>query len=290
MKQKQSSRSAAGVAGMRAVESLRPERTRIVFDPYARAFASGFLSTFLRLMIDSGIYARIGGKGAMEFIVLRERYIDDYLKACLREGLDQVVILGAGFDTRAYRIPGIEKTHVFEVDHPNTQEVKLGKLRKVIDPLPSHVTFVPMDFNTQSLCKHLQASGYNEQGKTLFIWQGVTYFLTAQGVDNTLAFIAEHSGPGSAVVFDYFYSETLHDKSRRDVQMMQRTARLVGEEYMFGIDKGRVEEFLTERGFHDIHNMTIEDLGKLYFTGPNSKRPVRPGLAIVSAKVNRTAD
>ena len=129
----------------------------------------------------------------------------------LDEGLDQVVILGAGFDTRVYRIAGIEKTKVFEIDHLNTQAVKLQRLKKVINPLPDNVTFIPVDFNTQQLSERLQSSGYNEKGKTLFIWQGVTYFLTQEGVDNTLAFIANHSGAGSAVIFDYFYNETLHD-------------------------------------------------------------------------------
>jgi methyltransferase (TIGR00027 family) len=67
-------------------------------------------------------YTDDSSQGAIEFIIALERYIDDFLKACLKEGLDQVVILGAGFDTRAYRIPGIEKTHVFEVDHPVTKD------------------------------------------------------------------------------------------------------------------------------------------------------------------------
>src|SRR5262249_10896737 len=153
------------------------------------AFVPG-ISVFLSgLVLDSGLYARMA-PGALEFILAREQYIDDFLKACLSEGLDQVVILGAGFDTRAYRIPGIDKTRVFEVDHPATQEVKLKKLRKVIDPLPSYVTFVSADFNTQTLDERLAASGYDERCKTLFIWQGVTYFLTAEGIDSTLAFIA----------------------------------------------------------------------------------------------------
>jgi methyltransferase (TIGR00027 family) len=101
-------------------------------------------------VIDSGINERMS-RGALAFITARERYIDDFLTACLSEGLDQVVILGAGFDTRAYRIAGIEKTRVFEVDQPATQEVKLKRLKKVIDSLPSHVTFVLVDFNTQAL-------------------------------------------------------------------------------------------------------------------------------------------
>ena len=286
MSKKQSSTSAEGVALLRAIEAQKPEGERICYDPIARALLNGFSFTCSKLVIDSGLYERMA-PGAVAFVIARERYIDDFLKAGLGEGLDQVVILGAGFDTRAYRIAGIEKARVFEVDHPATQAVKLKRLRKVIDPLPGHVTFIAVDFNTQALAERLQSGGYDEQGKTLFIWQGVTYFLTPEGVDSTLAFVANHSGPGSAVIFDYFYNETLHDTSSRYVKMMHRAARMTGEAYLFGIDEGQIEPFLTRRGFRDVRNATLEDLKRLYFSGPNAGRVVPTGIAIVSARVNK---
>jgi methyltransferase (TIGR00027 family) len=285
MKQNQSSQSAAGVAFFRACEAQKPETERICYDPYASAFVSRFLLALNKLINLSDMYERMS-RGSTSFIFVRERYIDDVLKASLSNGLEQVVILGAGFDTRAYRIAGIEKTRVFEIDFPATQEVKLKGLRKIFNPLPDHVTFLPVDFNTQTLEERLLSSGYNERAKTLFIWQGVTYFLTAEGVDSTLAFIANHSGPGSAVIFDYFYNEVLRDPSRKDIQAMRKTARMAGEEYMFGIDRDGVEPFLTQRNFHEVHNMTLEDLKQLYFTGPNARRMVPDGLAIVSAEVD----
>jgi len=287
MKHKQSSASAAGVAFLRALETQKPEARRICYDPYARAMSAGGLSFFFsKLVIDSGLYDRMA-PGAISFVVGRERYIDDTLKASMAAGLEQVVILGAGFDTRAYRIAGIEKTRVFEIDHPDTQAEKLKRLKKVIDPLPAHVSFIPLDFNIQTLTECLLAhgSGYNEHSKTLFIWQGVTYFLTTQGVDSTLVFIANHSGPGSTAIFDYFYNETLHDKSRSDVKMMRRAAQMTGEEYMFGIDQGQIESFLTRRGFCEVRNVTFDDLKPLYFNGSNAGRVLPTGLAIVSAKI-----
>lgn len=201
-----------------------------------------------------------------------------------------MAILGAGFDTRAYRIPGIEKTQVLEVDHPATQEVKLKRLKKVIDPLPDHVTFIPIDFNTQTLGERLLASGYDEQGKTLFIWQGVTMYLTAEGVDRTMAFIAQHSGPGSTVIFDYFFNEFLRDTSRPEVKRLRQTMQVIGEEHVFGIDEGQLEPFLTQRGFCDVHNADAEELKRLYFTGPNAGRPIAQGAAIASARVNNARD
>jgi methyltransferase (TIGR00027 family) len=286
MKQNQSSQSALGIAFFRAIESQKPETRRICYDPYARAFLPTVSYLLVKLMVDSGLYERMG-PGAVGFIVVRERYIDDYLKAGLAEGLDQVVLLGAGFDTRAYRIPGIDQTRVFEIDYPATQEAKRKGLKKVIDPLPAYVTLLPVDFNTQSLAERLQNSGYNERAKTLFIWQGVTYFLAAKGVDSTLDFIAKHSGPGSTLIFDYMYSEIFQDPNNSYGKTLKRVAKMSGEEYMFGIDRGQVEAFLTQRGFRNVHNMTLEALKQRYFTGPNAGRRVPSDIAIVSAVVNK---
>jgi methyltransferase (TIGR00027 family) len=281
MKQQQSSSTAEGMALVRAIEASRPEGKRICYDPIARSLINGFSYTMSKLVIDSGLYTRLAG-GTIEFITARERYFDDFLKACLSEGFDQVVILGAGFDTRAYRIAGIEKTRVFEVDHPAIQEAKLKRLKKVIDPLPGHVSFVPVDFNIQTLAERLIASGYNEQGKTLFIWQGVTMYLTAEGVDSTLAFIGNHSRLGSAVIFDYFTNEFLRGP---EVKKIRRLMRVIGEEHIFGIDQGQLEPFLTRRGFRDVRNADVEELKRRYFTGPNAGRMLSKGVDIASASV-----
>lgn len=121
MKKEKPSQSAAGVAGFRAIEAEKPESERLFYDPYARVFVPGGIGWSLsKWVITSGLYERLA-PGAAAYILLRERYIDDFLKAQLVHGLEQVVILGAGYDTRAYRIPGIEKTRVFELDEAATQ-------------------------------------------------------------------------------------------------------------------------------------------------------------------------
>ena len=282
------SRSAEGVAGMRAIEMRKPEADRIVSDPYAGALIpGGVMFAISTWFIESGLYERMA-PGAVGFIIGRERYIDEYVKAQLSEGIAQVCILGAGFDTRAYRIPGIDRTRVFEIDQPATQAVKLERLKKVIDPLPAHVTFVPADLNTQRLGEVLQGSGYDEQGKTLFIWQGVTYFLNPEGIDSTLEFIAGHSGQDSAVVFDYIYNEILHDTTQGYGKMLARAGKMSGEPYVFGIDKGQVGPFLAQRGFCDVIDTSLEDVKTKYFTGPNATRAIDIGhIAIASAKVCR---
>jgi len=282
------SRSAEGVAAIRAIETRRPDSGRVVSDPYADALVpGGLLFSISRWIIESGLYERIA-PGAVGFIIGRERYIDEYLKDRLSEGLDQVVLLGAGFDTRAFRIPGIERTRVFEVDQGATQAVKLERLKKVIDPLPAHVTFVPADLNTQPVGERLRSSGYDERGKTLFIWQGVTYFLGTEGIDSTLAFIADHSGPGSSVIFDYVYNDVLRDTTKGYGKTLARAGKVSGEPYVFGIDRDQVGPFLAQRRFHDVLDISMAEVKAKYFTGPSAGRRVDTGnIAIASARVDR---
>ncbi len=283
MEQKRSSTTAEGMALIRAIEWSRPSDRRICYDPIAGSLVSPVSVFFAKLVIDSGLYDRISTPGAVEFIVSRERYIDDFLKTCLAEGFEQVVILGAGFDTRAYRTSGIEKVRVFEVDHPATQSVKLKRLKKVVDPLPANVVFIPVDLDTQSLAECLFAKGYDERVKTLFIWQGVTMYLTAEGIDSTLSFIATRSGPGSAAIFDYFYDETLRDMR---MDSAKRITRTIGENIVFGIDEGQIESFLTSRGFRDMRNADAEELERLYMNGPDAGGMIAKGAAIASATVS----
>lgn len=288
MKKEKPSLSAAGVAGFRAIEAQKPESERLFYDPYAHIFVPGGIAWPLsKWVIDSGLYERMA-PGAAAYILLRERAIDDFLEAQLSTGIKQVVILGAGYDMRALRIPGIDKIRVFEVDEPATQNRKKALLKKVIDPVPPFIKFVPVNFNTQSLGENLSKEGYDEHAKTLFIWQGVTYFLTKEGVDLTLSFISEHSGTGSTIIFDYMYSEIFLDESRSDIKALRRASRISGESYLFGIERGQIGPFLTQRGFQDVQNSTLEDLKQKYFTGKNAGRVVPTGIAIVSAKTARS--
>ena len=143
----------------------------------------------------------------MGFLAVRKRHIDEYLKTQIEAGIQQLVILGAGYDARAYRFDALKNgIKVFEVDHPASQKDKLKKLTKIFGQIPEHVTYVAIDFNEQELANRLFECGYSKDLKTLFIWQGVTQYLTPAAVDDTLRFITENSRKGSAVIFDYVFS------------------------------------------------------------------------------------
>jgi methyltransferase (TIGR00027 family) len=220
------------------------------------------------------------------FLLARERYIDDVLKDYLDQGLPQLVILGAGYDSRAYRFTLPEDVKIFEVDHPDTQIDKLEKVSKIFRKVPEQVRYVPVDFNTQSLPELLMASGYDPGLISLFIGQGVTMYLTTEGVDSTLAFIVTNTAAGSAVVFDYVYQAVLDGIQRQsEIRNMRRYRFMTGEGLAFGIPEGTAEAFLHARGFRQVKDVTANELKAAYFTGKNVSRKVVGGYGIVIGKV-----
>jgi methyltransferase (TIGR00027 family) len=282
MKKQQSSITAEGIAIVRAMESAKPATERLFDDPYAKYFVTPVLAFLTKFFTKIG-YAEKRGPGVLGFLIARTKYIDDYLQSCIDDKIEQLVILGAGFDARAYRFDSLKRqVKVFEVDHPATQKVKLDRLKKILGALPEHVVYVPIDFDAESLEECLFKSGYDEQLKTLFIWEGVTYYITAEAVDRTLAFVANRSGAGSSIIFDYADAAVVNGTVKRgEASSMQRYQRLTGEGMVFGIEKGTIEAFLEERGFYRIKNVTHDLLKKAYF----QNREVAPVYAIVSAVV-----
>lgn len=286
MRNNQVSLTAMGIAVLRGVESEKPEQERICYDPYARRFLPGWFYSIMRFFIRAG-YAERRGRGVIGFLAARDRYIDDYLAACLKNGLDQLVILGAGYDSRAYRFDALRSPiQVFEVDHPATQKNKLEKVRKIFGSLPENVAYVAIDFNRQTLEDRLTAHGYDPRLKTVFIWQGVTYYLDSAAVDNTLAFIAKHSAPGSSVIFDYIDEAVLEGATNHgEIKGMKRYRGMTGEDLRFGIPVEQIALFMGQRGFGQVQNICSDQLKTLYFTGKNQSRNVMSGYAIVSGVV-----
>jgi methyltransferase (TIGR00027 family) len=284
MKRNQSSLTAEGIAMARALESSKPAGERVCYDPYARQFVSTWLWMLGKATMG---YATRRSPGVLEFLAARTRYIDDYVASCIADGIEQLVILGAGFDMRAYRIDGLRsRAKVFEVDHPATQRAKIEKMRKILGAVPEQVTFVPIDFGSETL-DELFDYGYDRQLKTLFIWEGVTMYIAAGAVDATLAFVARNSSAGSSIIFDYIYKAALDGTMKEnEVKSMQRWRGVTGEGLVFGIEKGRIEEFLASRGFAHIVNADADVLRRAYFDGANQNgRVVAPVYAIVHAAV-----
>jgi methyltransferase (TIGR00027 family) len=261
-------------------ESRKPEGERICYDPYAVHFVNPETLALAasdpeKTKVMSEYYERLF-PGLANSIRARVRYFDDFVKKSLDEGLEQLVILGAGYDTRAYRIEGLkEKIKVFEVDHPDTQRVKIGKIKEIFGSLPNHVIYVPVDFEIDNFGERLLEKGYDRSQKTLLILEGLIMYIPPEAVNETLSFIAKNSGKASSIIFDY-YLESVVDgtcelevgKNIRDYTYQQ------GEPLQFGIKEGMVENFLEAMGYSGIRNVTTEEYKKLYFHGVNKDRKV----------------
>ena len=188
--------------------------------------------------------------------------MDDTLSDALREGLDQVVILGAGSDTRALRIPGIDKTHVFEVDHPAPQDWKKKCLKKMVGTLPSHITFVPMDFDRQTLEDEMEAAGFKTGARTFVICEGVTQYITAEANDATFQYVSQ-SALGSRIVFSYVLRGVI-DGSSKDAEKWTSLAQSQSVPWVFGIDPGELEQYLSARGFALLDHVGASDYQERY--------------------------
>ncbi len=285
------SRMAEGMAMQRAAESMLPEGERICYDPYAIRFvnpeilkyaaahpaeATAKLREMERLFpgLDNSIRARV-------------RYFDDMVETMCREGLEQLVTLGAGYDTRAYRLPGLkERVRTFEVDHPDTQRFKMEKVGEIFGALPEHVVYVPVDLERGDLGARLRENGYSSEMKTLFVLEGLVMYLSPGMVDEIFSFIAYNARKGSAVLFDYYPASTVDGSSDPVVARNIRSfTRAAGEPLQFGIPDGDVVPYLTERGFSGVRDVGSTEYRNLYFHGKNAERPVCDLLAFVSAEV-----
>ncbi len=204
----------------------------------------------------------------------RTRVIDDTLQQAVKEGASQVVILGSGYDSRPYRFQQILRSaKVFEVDFPPTQELKKLRVREVLGQPPKNVIFVPIDFSKEDLGTVLRASGYRPELKTLFIWEGVTYYIPESGVDATLRFVADHSGPGSVIVFDYEYERAISGQ-HNDEALKQIYVRLEkwGEPHIFGMPNDSAREFVTKRGLTVVEDFGPKELTRRYLTASSGTK------------------
>jgi methyltransferase (TIGR00027 family) len=189
--------------------------------------------------------------GLYWFEIGRTRLMDEVLLDEVADGAAQVVLLGAGFDSRPYRFEiELRDTAVFEVDHPDMAAIKRERVTAVFGKLPEHVSYVAVDFDTDDLGERLAAAGYDPGARTIFIWSGVVPYLTQAGVDATLRFVREGSAPGSAVLFDYAFSDAVAGDFDRYYGARQSIlgASRVGEPFKTGIEPGTIEPWLAERG------------------------------------------
>jgi methyltransferase (TIGR00027 family) len=284
------SKTAMGVLLARFSESQKPEGERICYDPYAVYFISPEILEWAAHNPDE-VRARQEQNerffpGRSNSVVARVRFFDDFVKKSVEDGVEQLVILGAGYDSRAYRIEGLKKIKTFEVDHPTTQTVKIEKIKMIFGNLPDHVVYVPCDLEKGNFGQRLLDMGCDRYKKTLFLMEGISMYLQPKVVDEILFFIVKNSGKNSNILFDYLPQSVVDGSSKLEAGMnLRNQVSQLGEPFKFGIEDETVETFLTQRGLSQVCNVTSEDYKKAYFQGLNKNRTVSSLMSFVHAVV-----
>jgi methyltransferase (TIGR00027 family) len=245
-----------GVAYGRATGNLYPKEKRLFEDPYSEKLLSPLFKFFIFLQHSPRINDAIVKLKDMGWFFCRFRYIDDVLKKSIKE-IEAVVNLGAGMDCRAYYIPGVENIRYFEVDYPSVVETKKAQMKKILGKLPDHVIYVPIDFEKQSLDTELKKAGYNLTSKTLFIWEGVTQYISKEANDKTMKYVAQ-AAPGSKIVFTYVLKSFIEGKDLKGATEKSMYKWLVKgfKLFKYGLDPAEMRDYLSE-----YHLSLIEDIG-----------------------------
>lgn len=244
-------------------------------------------------------------RSAMATLLVRTKFIDERLRRAIEAGATQVVIMGAGWDTRAYRLADLLRgARIFEIDQPATQNWKRRRAAEVLGAPPANLTYLTIDFRTQTLADVLAAAGYDPSARTFFLWEGVTMYLPEEAVKDTLRWIATQA-PGSSVVFDFPYRSVIDwmARAREYTGPLPEAAKLGmdrlkqiaswGEPWIFGVPDARDREFLAEAGLEHRETLGVasEEAARRYL-GWQEKQPmlgaIRQMYAILEAAVPAT--
>ena len=294
MKRYKGIETAYGVPVNRAIASLYPEGQRIYFDPFSEKILSGFGKWFVKLLHFPRFhrfmtkYWERKFPGMLGYFFCRFRYYDDVIKECLEKNEIEVIVnLGAGMDCKAYYLPGMENLHYFEIDHPSVLKKKIEKLKKILGKLPEHVTYLGVDFNTQSFEDVLEKGGFNLSSKTLFILESVSAYLTKEANDNILKYVSR-SGSGSKLVFSYVTKDFMNGKN-----LHHKTARILHERIMVkkeltllhGYDQSTIEEYLSRFSLTTLEHLGANKLKERYIKPTNVDLDIVEVERLVLAKV-----
>ena len=216
-------------------------------------------------------------------VLCRSRFTETRLAACVRNGTTQYVILGAGLDSFAYRADAAHEgpARVFEVDHPGTQQWKRDHLAAAAIPVPDSVSFVPVDFERDSLAGRLSGAGFDPSRPALVSWLGVTMYLTQAAIGQTLAEIGGFA-PGTQLITDYMLPAGLRDEAGRTyADLVAPAAAEHGEPWLTCLAPGGMSALLEEHGFGAVEHVRQRDsIPAALWDRTDSLRPA--GLSVLA--------
>ncbi len=262
--------TALGPMIVAAAEQYLPAKERIVDDAKAASLLSGAGKMYAGLCrfkpLSAALYAisEAKGPGVWGSILARKRFIDDVAAKAVAEGIGAIVILGAGFDTRGIRFALPAGVPSFEIDLPENIADKRTALERA-GGVPAGLTLLPVDFETVDLGKVLTDAGYDAAAPTLFVWEGVTQYLSEPAVRKTMDFLAK-AAPGSRLVFTYvlkdFIAGSAMHGARRIYRNMVEGARI----WHFGMAPDEIDSFIAPYGWREVEDVGAADHRRRYFT------------------------
>jgi methyltransferase (TIGR00027 family) len=267
MQKGQPSRTAIGAAGHRAAHQVL-EHGIVFADPLALAILGGDAAEAITLAREAP-----ERRPLRLFIAMRSRFAEDSARRAVDEGVRQILIMGAGLDTFAYRLEPTEGLRVFELDHPATQREKRRRLAAAHIAEPSHVAYVAHDFEHGSMTAALEAAGFDPERRTFVLWLGVTPYLTEEAVYATLAELTRWPG-GAEVAFDYANPpHTVEESAQRNFhRAMAQSVAAHGEPFRGYFETEELHAAARRLGFTEIEDLDRATLVSRYL--PNL--PVAP--------------
>jgi methyltransferase (TIGR00027 family) len=264
MRDQTPSRTAAFVAVARAMAARLPPEGQLALDPYGAAFEDGPRAALQRALDRAHVpvHRLPMMTGWLLYMQVRTRAIDDAVRAFVERGGTQVVLLGAGYDTRALRLPELAGARVFEVDHPATQARKRRVLEQLGAQSPSH--YLSWNFERAPMAElpgALAAGGHDPGAPTFTIWEGVTMYLTDGAIDASLRAIRAFSPPGSQLAMTYFTKQRMARPSLVQRAMQAVVARF-GEPWRFGWEPSELPRYLADRGFELDEDRSMSELAR----------------------------
>lgn len=251
-----------------AVEQHEPPGQRLVDDDLAARFlptplrwlvAATRSSTVRRLLIGASEWS---GPGLWTNMACRKHYIDDKLDEAL-PGIDAVVVLGAGLDSRAYHLARHSRIPIFEVDQPVNIARKAAAVRRVLGGQPRSVRLVPLDFERDDLLTTLAELGYRTDYRVFFIWEGVTQYLTEDAVRATLEGLRPVAS-GSRLVFTYVRRDFIDGLNRYGTGTLYRMVRERRQLWQFGMQPEDVAGFVDDYGWRLLEQAGPDELVRRY--------------------------
>lgn len=262
-----------------ALERPLPKQQRIVDDP----FAYQMLPLSMRLMVKACSWKPMrqlffnltekNSPGLWNGFPCRKRYIDDKTVEALTASIQSVVILGAGLDTLAYRIPQLSALRVYEVDLPENIAYKQKQFEDIFGMVPAHVTLVPVNFEDQTLESALKQRGYSFEEPSLFVWEGVTQYLTEASVRATFQTLAKASS-GSRLIFTYVLQDFLDGDNTYGLDSLYQRFRVKNPIWHFGLDPYDVAGFIGAYSWKVLEDVGADEFSSRYLKPAGRDEPI----------------